>query len=127
MTHLDAERAHLARLAEPESRPSQAACLRWAAHVLAGLPAGHAPVRVHVDPEGRVDFQVGPGPDESLVDTVDALSVRAVLPQARARQLLGGPVVHYGTPLDAARHATVYASMSPRYAADWLDRQGGAA
>lgn len=126
MTHPDAERAHLARLAAPEPRPSQAACLRWAAHILAGLPADHAPVYVHVNPEGRVDFQVCGAPDESLVDTVDALSVRAVVPQAQARQLLDG-AVFYGTPLDGARHANVYASMSPRYTADWLDRQEGAA
>jgi len=126
MTHLDAERAHLARLAAPESRPSQAACLRWAAHVLAGLPAGHAPVHLHVNPDGRVDFQVGPATDEQLTDTVDAISVRAVLPPAHAQGMVGG-TVHYGTPYADIRHASVYAAMSPRYAADWLDRQGGAA
>lgn len=125
MTHLDAERAHLARLAEPESRPSQAACLRWAAHVLAGLPADHAPVTVHVSPEGRVDFQVGPAADESLIDTVDAISARAAIAPPTQRAVYGQ--VHYGTPYDAIRHALVWAGMSPRYAADWLDRQGGAA
>ena len=100
--------------------------LRWAADVLDGLP-GIAPL-VSVTVEHRrsgdveVLLHVHSGSDELNRAAVDMIAAVTGCDHAQDMEV-SDRGLHYGADGDGVR---VFAAMSPRYVADWLDRRDGA-